>query len=38
LLYVLGVGAVLWVFREALLPELAAMLARAGFGTEQAEP
>jgi rhodanese-related sulfurtransferase len=37
LLYVLGVGAVLWVFREALLPELAAMLARAGFGTEQAE-
>jgi rhodanese-related sulfurtransferase len=36
LLFVLGVGAVLWVFQETLFPELAAVPARTGFGRPQA--
>jgi rhodanese-related sulfurtransferase len=36
LLFVLGVGLVLWVFREALLPELAAVLAGKGLAGKPA--
>lgn len=36
LLYVLGVGVVLWVFREALLPGLAAVLAGKGLAVKPA--
>jgi rhodanese-related sulfurtransferase len=35
LVFILGIGAILWIFRDALLPELFPALAKAGSRTRQ---